>query len=64
MAVGPLYYSLYDAACVTVAAELPDAGKKLAQTNHTPLTPAEVEEMVDLLMTADGRRCGTGSPRI
>ena len=27
MAVGPLYYSLYDAACVTVAAEFPDAGK-------------------------------------
>lgn len=54
MAVGPLYYSLYDAACVTVVADLPDAGKKLAQTNHTPLTPAEVEEMVDLLMTADG----------
>ena len=54
MAVGPLYYSLYDAACVTVTADLPDAGKKLAQTNHTPLTPAEVEAMVDLLMTADG----------
>ena len=53
LAVGPLYYSLYDAACVTVTAELPDAGKDLAQTNHTPLTPAEVEEMVALLMTAD-----------
>src|SRR6266487_3722750 len=26
MAVGPLYYSAYDAACVTVAAELPEAG--------------------------------------
>jgi len=54
MAVGPLYYSLYDAACVTVASELPDAGKNLAQTNHTPLTPGEVEEMVRLLMEADG----------
>jgi hypothetical protein len=53
MAVGPLYYSLYDAACVTVTAELPDAGKNLAQTNHRPLTSAEVEEMVALLMTAD-----------
>src|SRR6267143_5718341 len=53
MAVGPLYYSLYDAACVTVANELPDAGKNLAQTNHTPLTPGEVEEMVRLLMEAD-----------
>src|SRR5712692_8921781 len=53
MAVGPLYYSVYDAACVTVANELPDAGKNLAQTNHTPLTPDEVEEMVRLLMEAD-----------
>jgi hypothetical protein len=53
MAVGPLYYSAYDAACVVVAAEFPDAGKGLAARNHTPLTPAEVEEMVSLLMTAD-----------
>jgi hypothetical protein len=52
MAVGPLYYSLYDEACV-VTGELPDAGKKLAETNQTPLTPAEVEEMIQLLMTAD-----------
>jgi hypothetical protein len=54
MAVGPLYYSLYDAACVTVAADLPDAGKRVRQTNDTPLTPAEVEAMVRLLMEADG----------
>jgi hypothetical protein len=54
MAVGPLYYSLYDAACVTVINELPDAGKNLAQTNQIPLTPGEVEEMVCLLMEADG----------
>jgi hypothetical protein len=53
MAVGPLYYSLYDAACVTVTSDLPDAGKALAQTNHTALTAAEVDELVDLLMTAD-----------
>ncbi len=53
LAVGPLYYSLYDAACVAVTSELADAGKQLAETNHTPLTPAEVEEMVALLMTAD-----------
>jgi hypothetical protein len=53
MAVGPLYYSAYDAACVVVTAEFPDAGKGLAASNHTPLTPAEVEEMVSLLMTAD-----------
>src|SRR5262244_523698 len=36
MAVGPLYYSLYDAACVTVTAEFPDAGKQLAEANQTP----------------------------
>jgi hypothetical protein len=54
MAVGPLYYSLYDAACVVVTAELPEAGKRLRGTNETPLTPAEVEEMVRLLMEADG----------
>src|SRR5438552_16986984 len=54
MAIGPLYYSLYGAACVTVSADLPDAGKQLRQTNQTPLTPAEVEEMIQRLMTADG----------
>ena len=53
MAIGPLYYSLYDEVCVRIAAEFPDAGKSLAQTNQTPLTPAEVEEMVEQLMTAD-----------
>jgi hypothetical protein len=53
LAVGPLYYSLYDAACVTVTSDLPDAGKQLPRTNRTPLTPVEVEAMVDLLMTAD-----------
>ena len=54
MAVGPLYYSLYDAACVTAASELPDAGKRLAETNTTPLTATEVEEMIRLLVEADG----------
>jgi hypothetical protein len=53
MAIGPLYYSLYDAACVVASNEFPDAGKQLAQANATPLTPAEVEEMVRLLMEAD-----------
>ena len=54
MAVGPLYYSLYDEACVRIAAEFPeDAGKNLKQTNQTPLSPREVEEMLELLMTAD-----------
>jgi len=54
MAVGPLYYSIYDAACVVVG-ELPDAGKKFEETNQTPLTPAEVEEFIQLLMTADAQ---------
>jgi hypothetical protein len=53
MAIGPLYYSLYDAACVTISAEFPDAGKGLKKTNQTPLTEAEVEEMIPLLMEAD-----------
>src|SRR5262245_6284038 len=54
IAIGPLYYSLYDAACVTVTAEFPDAGKHLAETNVTPLTPSEVEALVQLLMDGDG----------
>ncbi len=53
MAIGPLYYSLYDAVCVRVAAEFPDAGKSLAEENRTPLAPVEVEALVDTLMTAD-----------
>jgi hypothetical protein len=53
MAVGPLYYSLYDAACVMVTNDLPDAGKPLAETNTTPLTGAEVEALVDRLMGGD-----------
>src|SRR5580765_7302129 len=35
MAVGPLYYSVYDAACVVVASELPEAGKHLKRDNVT-----------------------------
>jgi hypothetical protein len=54
MAVGPLYYSLYDAACVTTVSEFPEGGKLLKQTNQRPLMPADVEEMVRLLMEADG----------
>jgi hypothetical protein len=53
MAVGPLYYSLYDAACVTIAAEFADAGKGLKAANTLPLTPIEVEEMVQQLTDAD-----------
>jgi hypothetical protein len=54
MAIGPLYYATYDEASVRIAAEFPeDAGKSLKASNRTPLSPAEVEELVDLLMTAD-----------
>ncbi len=53
MAIGPLYYSMYDAVSVMMIDEFEDGGKSLKQTNQTPLTPAEVEELVELLMTAD-----------
>lgn len=55
MAVGPLYYSTYDAACVLLTAAFPDAGNQLRETNQTPLTEAQVEEFVDLLMTGEPR---------
>jgi hypothetical protein len=51
MAVGPLYYSLYDAACVVLAAEFPaDAGKGLV-ANAGALSPGDVESFIDVLMT-------------
>ncbi|MDE0205806.1 MAG: hypothetical protein OXP66_07255 [Candidatus Tectomicrobia bacterium] len=55
MAVGPLYYSIYDAACVTVLDAFEDGGKRLKQANQEPLTADESEEMVRLLMEADGQ---------
>jgi len=53
MAIGPLYYSLYDAVCVRMNSEFPDAGTSLKETNQTPLAPTEVEEIVRQLMEAD-----------
>jgi hypothetical protein len=54
MAVGPLYYSLYDAVCVMVAEVFPeDGGKGLKQANRGRLDEAEVEDLIDLLMSAD-----------
>ncbi|HVC54375.1 MAG TPA: hypothetical protein VND95_00370 [Stellaceae bacterium] len=54
MAIGPLYYSVYDAACVHINAAFPeDAGKNLKRTNRASLSPHQVEEMLDLLLTAD-----------
>jgi len=50
MAVGPLYYSLYDAACQVLAAEFPDMGKSLV-ANRGTLTPAEVEDLIALVLT-------------
>src|SRR5215469_17883686 len=55
MAVGPLYYSLYDAVCVLVTEAFPDAGKSLKQTNQASLSPEQVEDMVRVLMEADGQ---------
>jgi hypothetical protein len=56
MAVGPLYYSLYDAVCVMVAEVFPeDGGKGLKKANSARLNVAEVEDLVDLLMSADQR---------
>jgi hypothetical protein len=53
MAVGPLYFSAYDAACVLTTDEFPNAGKDLEKTNTTPLSPPEVEAMVHLLMAGE-----------
>lgn len=53
MAVGPLYFSAYDAACVLTTDEFPNAGKDLEKTNTTPLSPPEVEAMIHLLMTGE-----------
>jgi len=53
MAVGPLYYSAYDAATVIVSETFPNGGKDLKQTNQTPLSPGEVEDFVRLLMEGD-----------
>jgi hypothetical protein len=53
MAIGPLYYSGYDAASVTMAATFEDAGKSLKQKNKTPLSPAQVEDMIRQMMLAD-----------
>jgi len=54
MAIGPLYYSLYDAVCVRMANEFPDGGISLNETNQIPMSPAEVEDLVRQLMEADG----------
>ena len=53
MAVGPLYFSAYDAACVLTVDEFPNAGKDLEKTNQTPLSPPEVEAMINLLMAGE-----------
>src|SRR5438874_9503259 len=59
MAIGPLYYSLYDAVCVRLSSEFPDGGTTLKQTNQTPLSPSEVEDMVRELWRPTPIRSGT-----
>ncbi|HEX3861033.1 MAG TPA: hypothetical protein VHY35_05020 [Stellaceae bacterium] len=54
MAIGPLYYSLYDAASVKMAAEFEDAGKSLKDTNKAQLSPEQVEDFLQHLLLADG----------
>ncbi len=54
MAVGPLYYSAYDAACVVLNEAFPDGHNHLREANKAALTPAEVEAFIDLLMTGTG----------
>jgi hypothetical protein len=56
MAVGPLYYSFYDSVCVILAEAFSDGGKSLREANKTPLTPAEVEAFVEVLMCGDGQQ--------
>jgi len=53
MAVGPLYYSAYDAACVTATEAFPNAGKDLKQTNTAPLSPDQVEAFIRVLLHDD-----------
>src|SRR5262249_31353114 len=51
--IGPLYYSLYDAASVKMAAEFDDAGKSLKNTNFKMLSAEQVEDFLDKLIHAD-----------
>ena len=53
MAVGPLYYSLYDYVCVQLTNAFPDMGRSLVKANQTPLSPREIEAFIDILMTGD-----------
>ncbi|MBV8083726.1 MAG: hypothetical protein JO247_02810, partial [Chloroflexi bacterium] len=53
MAVPPLYYSLYDAACVTANARFPEGGRKLKATNTTPLTADEVDAFITLVLEGE-----------
>ena len=53
MAVGPLYYSLYDAACVTTNARFPDGGRQLKRTNQTPLSDEEVNAFLEVVLEGE-----------
>ena len=66
MAVGPLYYSAYDAACVILADAFPDARQEAARDQRNPADRRpRWRHFVDLLMTGETQaRVGTSSPRI
>lgn len=54
LAVGPLYYSLYDSVCVMFSEEFPDdSGTALKRDNAILLTEEEVEGLVEMLMTGE-----------
>jgi len=53
MAVGPLYYSMYDAACVTTNARFPDGGRQLKKTNQTPLSDDEVDAFLEVVLEGE-----------
>ena len=56
MAVGPLYYSMYDAACVTTNARFQDGGRQLKKTNQTPLTDDEVDAFLHVVLEGEPRQ--------
>ncbi len=53
MAVGPLYYSMYDAACVTTNARFPDGARQLKKTNQTPLSDDEVNAFLEVVLEGE-----------
>jgi len=46
LAIGPLYYSLYDAVCVRMNSEFPDGGASLEQTSLEPGSTAHLRAVL------------------